>query len=273
MDSKMSTKAIGVFDSGIGGLTVAKEIIKILPGEDIIYLGDTARVPYGTRGKEVITKFALELTKFLLAKNIKILVVACNTISATCLGQIQKISSVPVLGSLTPAVEESIRVTKTNKIGVIGTRATISSHVYEKEIKKLLHKAEVISKNCPLFVPLAEEGLCNSAATKLICHDYLKEFLNTGIDTLILGCTHYPLLYGAIRKAVDVNVQLIDSAKPTAKKLKKILEEKDLLNKKNLKGKLEVYVTDAPERVQTLAEQFLGNHSLRGHKKITLVSL
>lgn len=269
----MSKKAIGVFDSGIGGLTVVKEIIRILPHEDIIYLGDTARVPYGTRGNGIISQFATELTDFLLNKKVKLLVIACNTISAICLNRIKKISPVPVIGALLPAVEESVKITKNKKIGVIGTRATISSNIYEKEIKKILTAAKIFSSSCPLFVPLAEEGLHNSDAANLICREYLKEFSDTGIDTLILGCTHYPLFKNTIQQIMGKRVTLVDSAKPTANNLRKILEEKRLLNNQKLKGKLEVYVTDAPERVQKIAEQFLGDHLPGGLKKVALTHL
>src|SRR5689334_598138 len=190
----MISSPIGIFDSGIEGLTVVKEILKQLPNENIIYLGDTARVPYGTRGKEVIKKFSLELTNFLLKRKVKFLVVACNTISATCLDEIKKISPVPVLGVINGAADDAVKNTKTNVIGVIGTPATISSKVYEKTIKDKNPKIKVISKACPLFVPLAEDGKISDKSTKLIAQNYLKDFKKTKIDTLILGCTHYPVL-------------------------------------------------------------------------------
>ncbi len=246
---------IGVFDSGIGGLTVVKEIINILPNEKIIYLGDTARVPYGNRSKEAIEKFALEMVNFLLKKKVKILVVACNTISATCLDAIKKKSPVPVIGVIEGTVEEAAKEAKT--IGVIGTSATISSGVYTKTIKELNPQVIVYSQACPLFVPLAEEGLINYKATELIARKYLEKFKNKKIDTLILGCTHYPILKKIIQKTVGKKVKLIDSAKPTAKKLKQILIEKDLINK-GKKQESEFYVTDAPERIYKIAIDFLG---------------
>lgn len=263
----MNSNPIGVFDSGIGGLTVVKEIIKELPKESIVYLGDTARVPYGTRGKEVIKKFALELADFLLAKKVKFLVVACNTISSVCLEEIKKASLVPVLGVIEPVVDEALK-NKPGNIGVIGTVATISSKVYEKKIKSKNPKAKVLMKACSLFVPMAEEGLTNHPATKLIAKEYLKEFIGK-IDALILGCTHYPILKEIIEEVVGSKVTLIDSAKPTAKKLREILEEKRLLNNTK-KNNHQFFVTDAPERVYKVAANFLGQ-TLNGKlRKVTL---
>lgn len=265
--------AIGIFDSGIGGLTVVKEIIRELPNEDLVYIGDTARVPYGTRSSDVITKFAIEMVNFLLSKKVKFLVVACNTISAVCLDKIIAISPVPVLGVIIPTVDYAMKNSKTKIIGVIGTRATIGSGVYEKNIKINHPHADIIVASCPLFVPLAEEGMGDHPSTKLIAKSYLKEFKNSKIDTLILGCTHYPLLLNTIKQEIDENINIIDSAKPTAEVLKSSLKEKGLLNKKNSKGSLEIYVTDAPERVQILAEQFLGDPFPSGLKEVILTNL
>lgn len=252
----MNNNPIGVFDSGIGGLTVVKEIVKELPNESIIYIGDTARVPYGTRGKEVIKKFALELVSFLLKKGVKVLVVACNTISATCLDEIKKISPVPTIGVIDPAVKMAKLATKNRRVGVIGTTATIKSKVYEK---KLGEDIKVISCPCPLFVPLAEEGLGNHLSTKIIAKDYLKNISNYSIDTLILGCTHYPILKNVIQKVIGKKVNLVDSAKPTARELKILLEEKGLMNGQR-KPKYQFYVTDFTDRTQEIAERFFGNN-------------
>lgn len=255
----MKTAPIGIFDSGIGGLTVAKEIIRVLPHESIIYLGDTARVPYGTRDKKTITQFSLELAKFLLKQKVKVLVVACNTISATCLSQIQKISPVPVIGVIDATVQEALEDTNTRVIGVIGTRATINSKAYEKSIKKLNIKVKIVSQACPLFVPLAEEGFISHPASKLIADEYLKIYKSSKADTLILGCTHYPILALLIQSAVGKKVKSIDSALPTAKALKKLLQEKNLFNNGSKKPKLKFYVTDAPERVYKIANLFFDN--------------
>lgn len=265
----MNNNPIGVFDSGIGGLTVVTEIIKQLPNESIIYLGDTARVPYGTRSKEVIKKFALELTRFLLKRKVKFLMVACNTISSTCLDVIENISPVPVLGVIKDAAMESLKTTKTNIIGVIGTTATISSCSYEKAINKLNPEAKIITQACPLFVSLAEEGLTSDKATELIAKNYLKKFKGTKLDTLILGCTHYPILKNIIQKVIGKKVRLIDSAKPTAKKLRELLREKNLVSEKK-KAKYEFFVTDAPDRVYNVARNFLGQTLDGKFKKVTL---
>ncbi len=254
----MNSNPIGVFDSGIGGLTVVREILKQLPNEKLVYLGDTARVPYGTRGEQVIKKFALELANFLLKRKVKFLVVACNTISSTCLDAIERLSPVPVLGVIDSAAENAAGITKTNVIGIIGTQATILSKSYEKAIKKINSKIKIITQACPLFVPLAEEGFIDDKATKLIAEKYLKNFKDTKIDTLILGCIHYPVLKKVINKIVGRNVKLVDSAKPTVLRLKEILQKKNLLNE-NSKREHEFFVTDAPDRVYKVAATFLGS--------------
>lgn len=253
----MSNKAspIGIFDSGIGGLTVVKEIIRVLPDENLIYFGDTARVPYGNRGKEVITGFALEITKFLLEKKVKALVVACNTMSAVSLAEIEKISSVPVIGVIKPTIKHAIAITKSKRVGVIGTRATINSKVYEKLIKSENGAIQVYQQSCPLFVPLAEEGYFNHPAAKLIASEYLSKFEEIKIDTLILGCTHYPLLTNLIQNVVGKKITIVDSAKPTAAELKSILIKNNLLNNSK-KATKTFYITDAPERVYQTANLF-----------------
>ncbi len=265
----MNNQPIGIFDSGIGGLTVAGAIWEKLPQESLIYLGDTARVPYGTRGKEVIRQFSLQLAKFLLHRQVKMLVVACNTISATCLRDIQRLTPLPIIDAITPVVEEAVKNTQVKSIGVIGTKVTIQSRVYEKEIKLLDPKIKVFSTACPLFVPIAEEGLSHHPVAHLMAKDYLQCFLETSIDTLILGCTHYPLLKAAIRKSLNPNITIIDSAAPIAKVTKKVLEEKRILNGKSVPS-YEFFVTDDPERVKKTAERFFGG-SLPG--KIEKISL
>ncbi|MBU1000499.1 glutamate racemase [Patescibacteria group bacterium] len=264
----MKTSPIGIFDSGIGGLTVARQIVKLLPSESIIYLGDTARVPYGPRSKAVITKFAKELTNFLIKCNVKCLVVACNTISATCLDEIRKVSPVPVFGVVEPTIELAIKTTKTNKIGIIGTEGTIKSGTYVRKIHEINPKIEVDSAACPLFVPIAEEGLGAHKATELIAKDYLRDLKKSQIDTLILACTHYPLLSQVIQETMGAKVTLIDSAKPTAEKLKESLEERKLLSDK--KAKYEFYVTDAPDRVFKVASRFFGKILNDNLKQVTL---
>lgn len=253
----MDNQPIGIFDSGIGGLTVAHAIWEKLPRESLIYLGDTARVPYGTRGREIISLFTRQLTQFLLKRNVKALVVACNTISSTCLNEVEALSPVPVIDALNPAAEAAVKTTQTKVIGVIGTRATIGSGAYEVKIKTLDPKIKVLSFACPLFVPLAEEGLASHPATYLIAQDYLKIFSQTPVDTLILGCTHYPLLKETIRKVVNHKVKLIDSAQPIADRLADLLKKKNLLDN-NPQPVYEFLVTDAPERVSQTARRFFG---------------
>lgn len=268
---KMDKRPIGIFDSGIGGLTVVKEIVRTLPNESIIYLGDTARVPYGTRSKKIITKFALELANVLLKREVKFLVVACNTISSTCLNEIEKISPVPVLGVIVPTIKLAVKTTKINRIGVIGTPGTINSQIYERIIKKLNPKIKVLSVACPLFVPLAEEGLVSHKATKLITEDYLRSLKEKKVDTLILGCTHYPMLAEVIRSVMGKKVAVVDSASPTADALKKVLSDKNLSSNNN--AKYELYVTDAPKRVKEVAGRFFGKLLNRNLKQITLPTL
>ena len=264
----MKNKPIGIFDSGVGGLTVAKAILELLPNESVIYIGDTARIPYGTRGRDVITSFATELVEFLLKKDVKYLVAACNTISATCLEEIQKLSPVPILGVIKPAAKEAIKTTKSGKIGVIGTRATIGSKIYEKELKILSPDVEVTTKACPMFVPIAEEALGRHEIAKTMAYEYLTEFKDSGIDTLILGCTHYPLLREVIQEAVGNEITLIDSASPTARLLNEELEKNNLFNERSAERKF--YVTDAPERVYQIADVFLGKHVVPTLEKVTL---
>lgn len=266
----MNNNPIGIFDSGIGGLTVAKEIIKALPNENIIYIGDTARVPYGPRSKETVTKFAIQMAKFLLKRKIKALVIACNTISGLSYDEIKElVFPIITLGVIKPAVRLAISSTKNNKIGVIGTVGTIRSGSYQKMLKFYDSNAQIVASACPLFVPMAEEGLNNHEATKLIAHDYLQEFIDKRVDTLILGCTHYPLLYDAIKETVGKEMVLVDSAQPTAQMLKERLEEVGQLGQ-DLNPTHEFYVTDDPERVKKVAGRFFGKELNSKLKKVTL---
>lgn len=264
----MRNNPIGIFDSGIGGLTVTKEIIEILPFESIIYLGDTARVPYGPKSKEKVTEFALQLVKFLLEQNVKCLVIACNTISANSLNMIRKVSPVPVVEVIEPAVKKAVFKTRKKRIGVIGTQGTIQSKAYNQAILKLDPKIRVVSCACPLFVPLVEEGV-RGERVNLLAKEYLAEIIREDIDTLILGCTHYPLLLEAIKKVTGDGIFLIDSAKPTAQELKKILEEKNLLSE-NSDPTHQFFVTDAPERVFDVAGHFFGSELRSKIRKVSL---
>ncbi len=259
-------KAIGIFDSGIGGLTVLKEIMAKLPDENIIYLGDTARVPYGIRSAETVTRYSFENTNFLLSQEIKMLVVACNTATAVSLEAIKKEFPLPVIGVLEPGARAAVAATKTRKVGIIGTEATISSGAYEKAIKRLAPDVEVTSLACPLFVPLAEEGWTDNDVAELVAGKYLAPFRKTGIDMLVLGCTHYPLLKTVISKAVGPGITLIDSATETAKEVADVLEK--LKWRGGMAGEIirKFYVTDTPMRFEAIGKRFLGDSQLHAEQ-------
>lgn len=249
---------IGVFDSGIGGLTVVKELMQILPKENIIYFGDTARVPYGTKSEKTIREFSIQNTKFLLSQNVKAIVIACNTSTAIALNDIQLIANLPVVGVINPGSVAAVESTKNKRIAVIGTTATISSSAYEREIKSIDASIEVYGKACPLFVPIVEEGWFNHKIAYLAAEEYLLELKKYSIDTLVLGCTHYPLLKDTIQKVIGEKVKLIDSGVETAKVVKKILEENDLLNQSELKPYYKFFVSDLPLQFKKVGEMFLG---------------
>lgn len=254
----MNDQPIGVFDSGLGGLTVVKAIRKILPNESVVYLGDTARVPYGNKSQKLIQEYSVQIAEFLISKGAKMIVVACNTASALALDLLKETISVPIIGVIEPGVDAALRVTKNNHIGVIGTIATISSGVYQNGLLQQNTQSVVESKECPLFVPLAEEGWLDGPAPNLIVHEYLDEMKKKSIDTLILGCTHYPLLKPSIRRALDEKVTLVDSADVAAEKTVEILDNFKIASMNRQPGKLYCYVTDLPARFQMVAERFLG---------------
>lgn len=259
-------KAIGIFDSGIGGLTVFKEIVAKLPDENIIYLGDTARVPYGIRSAETVTRYSFENTNFLLSQEIKMLVVACNTATAISLEAVKKEFPLPVIGVLEPGARAAVAATKTRKVGVIGTEATITSNAYEKAIKRLSPDVEVTSLACPLFVQLAEEGWTDNDVAELIAGKYLAPFRKTGIDALVLGCTHYPLLKAVISKVVGPGITLIDSATETAKDVAEVLEKLNWRGSGKGEGIRKFYVTDTPARFEKIGKRFLGASQLRAEQ-------
>ncbi len=252
-------KAIGIFDSGIGGLTVVREIVAKMPRENIIYLGDTARVPYGIRSPETVTRYSFENTQFLLAQDIKMLVVACNTASAISLDAVKKEFPLPVVGVLEPGARAAVAATRTRKLGVIGTEATIASGAYETAIKRLAPDVEVHSLACPLFVPLAEEGWTDNDVAQLVAEKYLAPLRRTGIDTLVLGCTHYPLFKSVITRVIDSDIRLIDSATETAKEVEDVLEKLKWRINGSEEGLRKFYVTDLPSRFEKIGKRFLGN--------------
>jgi len=259
-------KPIGVFDSGIGGLTVVKRLASTLSNENIIYFGDTARVPYGSKSNSTVIEYSIQNTKFLLQKNIKALVVACNTASSIAIPDLKKMFDIPIIGMIEPGSRMALQQSHNKKIGVIGTRATISNLAYSKEIKKMNNKAEVFEKPCPLFVPLAEEGWIKHQATYEIAEEYLKELREDDIDTLVLGCTHYPILSEVIQKVIGSKVSLIDSGVASSELIKMELEKFNLLSDSKSTGGQEYYVSDIPAKFKEVAELFLGRGIDHVHK-------
>ena len=255
----MDNRAIGVFDSGLGGLTAVKEIKKLLPNEDVVYFGDTGRVPYGTRSKDTIIKYTREDINFLKSHNIKTIIVACGTVSSVALEEVRNDYKTEIIGVVEPTVNASITFEQNQKIGIIGTNSTINSGSYERMIKKISDEnnlsIKTFKKACPLFVPLVEDGRFSKddKVTKLIISEYLEEFKKNQIDTLILGCTHYPLLSEAISEYLGDKVRLVDPSKETIKLLSKNLEKCQ-----QKQGKAVYYVTDDPESFAFNAQIFLG---------------
>jgi len=259
-------KPIGVFDSGVGGLTVARELFRQLPSEDIIYFGDTARVPYGIRSKETVIRFSIEDTLFLLKHDIKLICVACNTVSSVALPVIKNHFKVPMVGVINPGAREAVYATRNKRIGVIGTRGTIKSRAYENEIMQLDSGVSVYAAACPLFVPFVEEGWLKGKVVEEVARKYLLPLKDAKVDTVILGCTHYPLLKAVIRKIMGERVTLVDSAKQVAIEVKKILAGEELLSGSG-KGKHRFYVSDNPEWFSGLAGKFLG-YPISGVQKV-----
>lgn len=249
--------AIGVFDSGIGGLTVLKELIARLPGESFIYFGDTARVPYGTKSAETVLKFSRENVTFLLDQAVKFIVVACNTASAGAVPRLQREFRIPIVGVIEPGVRAAVAASKSSRIGVIGTAGTIRSGAYQRGIEHLAGDAEVTAKACPLFVPLVEEGWVDTPVTQMVAEVYLGEFRERDIDVLVLGCTHYPLLHGVIGNVLGDSVTLVDSAVETTREVKKALESENL-RKDDGDGCFTVYLSDIAPDFKRVGERILG---------------
>lgn len=254
----MKNKAIGVFDSGLGGLTAVKELVKCLPNENIVYFGDTGRVPYGTRSKETIIKYARQDADFLLTHNVKMIIAACGTVSsvAACMGE-----SLPVMfsGVLEPTAEAAAKATKTGSVAVLGTSATINSHSYKSHLMRINPGIRVYEQACPLFVPLVENGFISKddIIVRSVVERYVKRFKDTDVDTVILGCTHYPLLKSAIGECLGDKVTLIDSGRETALYTARLLEEKGLLSDRELEGTREFFVSDTPDNFESVAGLFL----------------
>ncbi len=248
---------IGVFDSGVGGLTVARELLRQLPHESVLYLGDTARVPYGPRGSDTIRRFALELTSFLLERRVKALVIACNTISAVAADAIRELSPVPVFDVIHPTVQAAVAATRTDVLGIIGTVSTVRSSIYETLARGIRSHIRVIGQPCPLFVPIAEEHLAEHPVARVMAEEYLRELRGTELDTLILGCTHYPLLKKVVGDVMGPEVRLIDSAEPTIAVLREALTRHGMRRLGAPEHRL--YVTDASYKFLQIADAMLGD--------------
>ena len=264
-----NTAPIGVFDSGVGGLTVAREIMAQIPNERIVYFGDTARVPYGSKSKATITKFTKQIVRFLLTQDVKALVIACNTMSAYAIDEVEKEVSLPVIGVVKPGARVAAEQTKNKRIGVIATEGTIGSGMYEKFITNIDPTVKVLGKACPLFCPLVEEGMLDDPVTDEVARRYLKELMDKDIDTLIMGCTHYPLLAPALKRLVGDKVRLVNPAYETARELKQMLEEKGMLNDTPA-GKQdrdhEFYVSDLADKFTKFAADILDNDGINTKK-------
>lgn len=253
-------KPIGVFDSGIGGLTVVKALRKILPYEEIVYFGDTARVPYGSKSPETITKFALQDAKFLLNRGVKMIIVACHSASSVSLDELKRHFTLPIIGVIEPGAKAAVKTTRNKRIGVIGTQATILSGAYERAIRKLCQEVEVVAKPTPLFVALAEEGWCANKIAFEIAKLYLTPLAQEQIDTLLLGCTHYPLLKKAIRKAFLHKIRIVDAGLETAIEAKKLLENLGLKNRGRKKCQVRFYLSDLTPNFSEIGRRFLGSN-------------
>ena len=251
----MDDRPIGVFDSGVGGLTVVDSLTRSLPKETIVYVGDTARVPYGNKSKNRIRQYASEITEWLSKKDCKIIVVACNTVSALALEHLKSIFSIPIIGVIESGANKGIQITRNNKIAVLGTSATIRSNAYGKRIKAIKPETSVISQACPLFVPLAEEGWVEGEIPNQIAEYYLSKIKRDGIDTVILGCTHYPLLKKIIKKSLGKDVNLVDSGDAVVKNVISTLRKVDGFSS-NQDGVIKCYVTDDPFLFNNIARRF-----------------
>lgn len=251
---------IGVFDSGVGGLTVAREIMRNLPNERIVYFGDTARVPYGSKSKDTLIRYSRQIIRFLRTQNVKAIVIACNTASALALDTVEQEFDIPIIGVIKPGAKVAAETTENNRIGVIGTESTISSHMYRQVIQGKNREITVFEKACPLLCPLVEEGWLKDPVTEEVTRRYLAELLPEKIDTLILGCTHYPLLRSLVRSIVGESVHLVNPAYETAKELERLLQRENLVNTRergNEKEPYRFYVSDLADKFKNFANSIL----------------
>jgi glutamate racemase len=249
---------IGIFDSGIGGLTVVKELLKLLPDEELIYFGDTARVPYGTRSVKLIKQYSLEDATFLGQFHIKLLIVACNTASAVAVDLLKNVLTIPVTGVIEPGVEAALQSTKNHRIGIVGTTATVNSQSYQKQIKHVNSETEVFGQPCPLLVSLVEEGWIDDEITRLTVRKYFAPLIEKDVDTIILGCTHFPVIKQLIQQEVGPSIQLIDSGQETARVVRKMITDKSMLRSEPAGQPFRCYVSDIPDKFDVVGTRFLG---------------
>lgn len=254
----MDNRPIGVFDSGLGGLTVLKKIMKLMPLESVVYLGDCGRVPYGTKSRETVNRYTFQNIRFLMNLDIKMIVIACNTASACSFESVKRSFDIPVVEVIHPGALTAVNETKNNRVGVIGTTATVNSGAYERAISGIDPSIEVVSKACPLFVPLAEEGWWANDIALRIAGEYLTPLKTLGIDTLVLGCTHYPLLQDTISKVMGEGVKLVSSALEAAKAVRNVIEEKGIKGDEGLKPVYRYFTSDSIEKFETLGSSILG---------------
>ncbi|HCL00553.1 MAG TPA: glutamate racemase [Candidatus Marinimicrobia bacterium] len=264
--NELRQQPIGVFDSGLGGLTVVNQLMNQLPGESIIYFGDTARVPYGTKSSLTIQRFSVQIARFLQQQGVKLIVVACNTASSVALEEIKESVTVPVIGVIEPGARAALRESATKRIGVIGTSATVSAGKYEAVLKSLDSSVEVFSRACPLFVPLVEEGWIDTPVTEEVAAIYLKPLMGKNIASLILGCTHYPIIKATIKKVVNGNVQIIDSAIETAVEVRNTLQSHKIMNESSHLPEHLFYVSDFPQKFEEIARRLLGRPLVNVHR-------
>lgn len=253
----MDNRPIGVFDSGIGGLTVLKELMVSLPQESFVYFGDTARVPYGTRSKDTIIKYSFQCVRFLLSKDVKAIVIACNTSSAASLSSLKQKFDLPVIGVIEPGAVAAVGSSRNGRVGIIGTSATVNSGAHREAIKKIDDSRYIVSNPCPLFVPLVEEGWSNTQVASMVAEEYLKPLMEEKVDTVVMGCTHYPLLKGIVGSIMGPDVKLIDPAYETAREFKSILDQKGMRREDGVPPQYKYYVSDDPEKFVRIGAAFL----------------
>jgi len=265
-------RPLGIFDSGIGGLSVVKEVRRLLPHEDIVYVGDTARLPYGTKSKATVTRFSREIAQFLLKFRVKLIVVACHTASSFSLSTLKRELKIPVIGVVEPGAQEALRMTQTGRIGILGTRATIESHAYAKALQRKNPRIKVFSQSCPLFVPLVEEGYLKEKVTYQMAREYLLPLKKQRVDTVILGCTHYPLLRQVIRDVLGPRTLLIDSSHETAHEVQQVLQHHHTASLNGKRPTCQFYVSDEPQRFAKIGSILL-KHPLHPVKQIAIPGL